>query len=223
MKRVKEVPAQVIATIKSEHERAMDSVLQQYKHFCTLPVRPARMRVLRVQEDTEELEQVIVPATAIYLKPNGFLGKDYLNRDALTYTVAGNRIPFPFGHIYRSSGHVCLGNIFVPSKVSRFCPQQPLETLFLHNDRNLGHGNAFLSIGEPQVQKIRKILEDYQIPLSVDADHGLKAGQNLLIEDSIWLIGADVYKQAETLQQALHCMEQIYQIVFNTKTSQKKE
>lgn len=214
MKRLETIPAKALAVAKTAHERALDSVLKQYQLFCTLPIRPVRMNILRQVEGREGLEQVIVPATSIHLKPNGFLEKNTLNRDALTYSIAGRRKPFPFGHIYQNSGHVCLGNIFVPSKISRFCPQQPLETLFLHNDRNLKHGNAHLKLSRQQIQQIREHLAQYQISLSVDADQSLVPDNDVLADDGIWVLSADVYQQAETLQQALSCMQYIYQIIF---------
>lgn len=215
MKRLETIPAKALAVAKTAHERALDSVLKQYQLFCTLPIRPVRMNILRQVEGREDLEQVIVPATSIHLKPNGFLEKNTLNRDALTYSIAGRRKPFPFGHIYQNSGHVCLGNIFVPSKISRFCPQQPLETLFLHNDRNLNHGKAHLKLSRQQIQQIREHLAQYQISLSVDADQSLVPDNDVLADDGIWVLSADVYQQAETLQQALSCMQYIYQIIFS--------
>lgn len=214
MKRLDTVPAQVLAAMKTDHERAMDSVLKRYQLFCTIPIRPVRMNVLRTIENREGLEQVIVPATSIHLKPNGYLGKDVLNRDALTYSIAGRKQPFPYGHIYQNSGHVCLGSIFVPSRISRFCPQQPLETLFLHNDRNLNHGHAHLRLSEQQVIQIREQLKQFHISLSVDADQSIVSDHDILKDDGLWIMSADIYQQAKTLQQALACMQQIYQIIF---------
>lgn len=214
MKRLETVPAQALVAMKTEHERAIASVLQEYQLFCTLPIRPVRMKILRALEGREGLEQVIVPATDIHLKPKGYLGKDTLNRDALTYSIAGQKQPFPFGHIYQSSGHICLGSIFVPSNISRFCPQQPLETLFLHNDRNLNHGNAHLQLSKAQVDQVREQLTQYGILLSMDAEHSLVPKHDVLADDGIWTMSADVYQQAETLQQALACMQTIYQIIF---------
>lgn len=219
MKRYSEVPQSLLESIlreQKERQRESQMVLQQYKHYCTLPVRPARMKLLRIRENREDMEQTIVPATSVYLGKKPFLDADHLNRDAITYTVAGTKEPFPYGHIYQGSGHICLGSIFVPAKVSRFTPQQPLETLFLHNDRKLSHGGARLFLDEKQVQQVRFLLADAGIDLSVDADESLKAENNMLKTDGIWLIGADVYQQME-LRNALRLMEKIYQVIFQQK------
>ena len=219
MKRYSEVPQSLLESIlreQKERQRDSQTILQQYKHYCTLPVRPARMKLLRVKEGREDMEQTIIPATSVYLGKKPFLDADHLNRDAITYTVAGTKEPFPYGHIYQGSGHICLGSIFVPSKVSRFAPQQPLETLFLHNDRNLSHGGARPFLDQKQVWQVQLLLRDARINLSVDADESLKAGNNMLKTDGIWLIGADVYQQME-LRNALRLMEKIYQVIFQQK------
>ena len=219
MKRYSEVPQSLLESIlreQKERQRNSQTILQQYKHYCTLPVRPARMKLLRVKEGREDMEQTIIPATSVYLGKKPFLDADHLNRDAITYTVAGTKEPFPYGHIYQGSGHICLGSIFVPSKVSRFTPQQPLETLFLHNDRNLSHGGARLFLDQKQVWQVQLLLRDARINLSVDADESLKAENNMLKTDGIWLIGADVYQQME-LRNALRLMEKIYQVIFQQK------
>lgn len=219
MKRYSEVPQSLLESIlreQKERQRDSQTILQQYKHYCTLPVRPARMKLLRVKEGREDMEQTIIPATSVYLGKKPFLDADHLNRDAITYTVAGTKEPFPYGHIYQGSGHICLGSIFVPSKVSRFTPQQPLETLFLHNDRNLSHGGARLFLDQKQVWQVQLLLRDARINLSVDADESLKAENNMLKTDGIWLIGADVYQQME-LRNALRLMEKIYQVIFQQK------
>lgn len=219
MKRYSEVPQSLLESIlreQKERQRDSQTILQQYKHYCTLPVRPARMKLLRVKEGREDMEQTIIPATSVYLGKKPFLDPDHLNRDAITYTVAGTKEPFPYGHIYQGSGHICLGSIFVPSKVSRFTPQQPLETLFLHNDRNLSHGGARLFLDQKQVWQVQLLLRDARINLSVDADESLKAENNMLKTDGIWLIGADVYQQME-LRNALRLMEKIYQVIFQQK------
>ena len=59
-------------------------------------------------------------------------------------------------------------------------------------------------------------MADARIDLSVDADEALKAGNNMLKTDGIWLIGADVYQQME-LRNALRLMEKVYQVIFQQK------
>lgn len=217
MKRLKAVPDEIVDLIKKEQESSLQKILKGYMRYCTLPIRPTLMRVRRDMEDTTQLEQVIIPSTEIHIREDAFLDKDHLNRDSITYLVTGTNHPFPFGHIYQGSGHVCLGNIFVPSKVSKYSPQQPLETLFLHNDRNLSHGNASLKLSADQVNEVENILSGYGIERSIDVKVSFRQKKELLADDCIWLIGADVYRQRE-LEDALVIMHHIYGVVFPNKT-----
>ena len=215
MKRLDHVPEQVLEKIKTDHERAVECILEKYQLYESLPVRPVRMRMFRSSTGTDFLAQTIVPATSIYLSKHAFFDEEHIDRNAITYTVSGTKKPFPYGHIYAASGHVCLGSIFVPSKISRYSPQQPLETLFLHNDRNLGHGNAKLFLTEAQLKKIAECLEDNGVQMSKDAGDSLRPCHNVLQDDGIWLLGADVYSQKEDLQEAVRIMETVYSIIFH--------
>lgn len=216
MKRLKEIPSSVLTSIKNEHDRELRKVFTEYEWYCDLPVRPVRMKILRGR--TAELEQTIVPATSIYIRPKGFLDEEHLNRDAITYSIRGMKIPFPYGHIYQGSGHVCLGSIFVPSKVSKYSPQQPLETLFLHNDRNLNHGNASLTLSEETIQGVYGMLQKYGINVSEEVQESLRPNWNVLKDDGVWALGADVYRQVywqgANVLDAIKIMEEVYGIIF---------
>ena len=75
MKRYSEVPQSLLESIlreQKERQRESQTILQQYKHYCTLPVRPARMKLLRIRENREDMEQTIVPATSVYLGKKPF-------------------------------------------------------------------------------------------------------------------------------------------------------
>ena len=213
MRRLAEIPRPLLEQIENEREKQLQKRFEQYDYYCTLPVRPARMRIYRTSKGKDALDMTIVPATAIHVRPNGFLDEGTMSRDAITYIVAGTDMPFPFGHVYAGSGHVCLGNIFVPSAISRYSPQQPLETLFLHNDRNLNHGGSTLKIDKKKVSEIDCILHGYGVLLSPDAEKGLVPGRELLVKDEIWNIGSDVY-HALPLDMAIKAMTQVYQVVF---------
>lgn len=219
MKRLTKIPEAVLEQIKEEQRQKREQLLvnMEYKAFCTLPIRPVRMRLYRKSVDSEQLEQTIVPATNIFLRPDGFIDEDHLDRNAITYAVAGTNIPFPFGHIYKGSGHVCLGSIFVPSKISKYSPQQPLETLFLHNDRNLNHGDASLILNIEQVMGIKKVLSQFNVNLTKDAADGLIPRTNMLTYDSIWLLATDVYNQISDLSESLRVMSLVYKLVFKQK------
>lgn len=213
MRRLKEVPETVLNHLRSEHERALQAVFAGYVRYQSFPVRPVRMRVRRESEDADALETVVIPATDVYVKRGGFLDEDHIDRDAITYSVSGSGTPFPYGHIYQASGHVCLGSIFVPSRISRYCPAQPLETLFLHNDRNTGHGGARLSLLAGQSVRIATVLAVNGITLSKDAERCLKETYNVIKDDSLWLLSAEVYRKKPFFE-ALRIMGQVYDIVF---------
>lgn len=212
MKRLKEVPAEVLDLAKSAHERAIGSVLAGYQHYVDMPVRPVRMRIMRQSRMEDALEMTIIPATSIFVRKNGFFEDGSINRDDLTYSVVGTKTPFPFGHIYKDSGHVCLGTIFVPARIPANCPAQPLETLFLHNDRNTGHGNAMLKLSRGRRADVTMLLRIAKITFSPDL-MAFDTGENLIRTDALWVIGAEVYKQKPFFE-ALALMQKIYEIIF---------
>lgn len=194
-------------------------LLEKYDQYCTLPIRLSKMRIQR--GDHSDLEETFVPATTIYIKPKGFLDENHIDRDALTYAITNTRKPFPYGHVYAGSGHVCLGNIFVPSKVPRYSPQQPLETLFLHNDRNVSHGGASLMIGTEALEEIDDILKRNGIQLEKETREAVKKGINLVATDGLWLLGADVYRKA-LFSEGKRIMTKIYGILFPVKMEKKE-
>lgn len=177
---------------------------------------------MRIQRgDRSDLEETFVPATTIYIKPKGFLDENHINRDALTYAITNTRKPFPYGHVYAGSGHICLGNIFVPSKVPRYSPQQPLETLFLHNDRNVHHGGSNLTIGAEALGKIDDILKRNGIELEKETREAVKKGVNLVATDGLWLLGADVYRK-RSFSEGKRIMTKIYEILFPERIERKE-
>lgn len=212
MKRLKEVPDAVLKHIKKEHERTASHKIARYIYFCTLPTRPARMQVLL--EHGVDFVQTIVPPTSIYLASHAFLDGEHIDRDCLAYFVAGTQNAFPLAHVYSGSGNICLGSIFVPNKVSRYTPQQPLETLFLHNDRVLNHGGASLRLDKETVRDVAGILRESGIELSENMLPFLKADYELLKEDGIWRIAAEVYQQKEDLRDAVNVMDMVYKRIF---------
>lgn len=213
MKRLSEVPVEVLKHIESEHERALQTVFAGYVNFADFPVRPVKMKIYRESEGTESLEMTIIPPVSVKIQVGAFVEQNQIERDGISYSVTGSLTPFPYGHIYQGSGHVCLGDIFVPELISDHCPTQPLETLFLHNDRNLHHGGASLMLSEKQREQLLLLLLPIQEHLSIDARKIGKNGLNLLKEDTIWILGADLYR-AFPIETALRWMKAVYQIMF---------
>lgn len=212
MKREKEVPAGLIRYIK-EARHEMEVEFEQPNLFCTVPVRMARMRIVTDADYKEEFRNVIVPAVDVYVTgKTARLREGYINRDAMSYFVAGTRKSFPFGHVYNGSGKLCLGTVFVPSAISERSVTLPLETLFLHNDRNLSHGGSSLYLSETEIEEIHTLLDSYGIKLSYLAQ-SIQKGVNVIAKDEIWNMSVDVAKQM-ALPRALEVMEQVYAVIF---------
>lgn len=214
MRRMAEIPTSVLQTIEENQRTQALKVVREYNYYCELPIRPVKMRIKDIESDKTELKTTIVPATTIYIAPGGFIDKDTLDCRSITYAVTKTNKPFPYGHIYRGSGHVCLGNIFVPSRISKYNPQQPLETLFLHNDRNLNHGDSDLFLDERKMIGIKHVLIRYKIQVTANIIFAISdSNANMIKDDQIWILAAEIYKQ-KPIMEALNIMSEIYDIIF---------
>ena len=129
--------------------------------------------------------------------------------------------PFPYGHIFSSSGYVCLGSIFVPSTVSVHNPQQPLETLFLHNDRNTGHGGASITVTEKIIEDVKESLTYHDIEFTNDVERTFVSKTNILKNDALWILSADVVRQIPDMLVATDIMDHIFRIVFRAHKKKK--
>lgn len=214
MKREKEMPAELLKYLHMLKIQK-NNMFNSQNLFCTIPVRMARMKILKNREHDEAYCNVIVPAVDVYTTDTARLKNGYLRRDSLSYYVAGTKKAFPFGHVYAGNGNLCLGTIFVPSGVPENSVTLPLETLFLHNDRNLSHGQASLYIKKEQSKMVSTLLKRHQIVLSELAqDVTMQTGEiNIIKNDQIWKLSADVAEQ-KALPRALEIMEQVYGIIF---------
>lgn len=224
MKREKQVPASLINYLKEQkarNRRAFTSL----DIFCTLPVRAVRMKMLVDKKDSDKLDEdfrtAIIPAVDVYTADKAVLKAGYLKRDALSFFVAGTKKAFPYGHVYDGSGNVCLGTIFVPSAVPERSVTMPIETLFLHNDRNLSHGNSHLIVKAEQVKAIERIIKNNKINLS-PLSTGVQAQADIIKHDEIWSLSADVVDQ-KPLPEAIRIMARIYDIIFEEYQRVKEE
>lgn len=220
MKRVKEVPQELLEYMERRHT-SVKVQLNNLNIFCTFPVRAVRMKILRGNDGNEEFCTVIIPAVDIYATEKSLLKKGFLKRDALSYFVAGTHKAFPYGHVYTDSGYVCLGSIFVPSAVPERSACMPLETLFLHNDRNLSHGNSHLHIDGKMEKDILTVISDNRINRSRLAWH-VEEGRDIIKNDEIWNLAADVAEQ-KPLPEALAIMSSIYNIIFRDERKKEEE
>lgn len=215
MKREKEVPADLLAYLKEQKEKK--ATLSQMNIFCTYPVRAVKMKVLlskeMIKNDVAEgFRTVIIPSIDVYASNKPRLKDGFLKRDALSFFVSGTRIPMPFGHVYAESGYVCLGTIFVPSAVPERAVSMPIETLFLHNDRNLSHGNSHLYITKEKCDKIWDIIKLNRIK-PCGLGERVEDKRDIIKNDEIWNLSADVADQ-KSLPDALYIMSQVYDIIF---------
>lgn len=211
MKRLSEVPIEALEKIKSEHEQALDKLFSQTICTYRMPMHVVAMRIKRFNK-SEGIDRVIIPAIVIHLTDDAFITKNTLDRNGIKYSLQSTRRPFPFGHVYQNSGHVCLGNIFVPSEVSCHSPQQPLETLFLYNDRNVNHGESRITLTAADIIRIEDILKSANIQTPDAMREVLIPDYNLVRNDAIWALSAFVLHANP--QNAFAIMHQIFDIVF---------
>lgn len=199
-------------TMESENEKALRKMMHNRDLSTIIPMHTANMSIYSFDTD-ERIQKTIIPELAIYIDKNGIKDKQ-LSRSSITYRIAYNNAPIPLSHVYNDSGSLCLGNIFVPALVPLHSPQLPLETLFLHNDRNMHHGNPKLSISSDLEHKIKttldKMMQEYNgkpFPLEIEASI------NWVKYDILWQIGAEMLKSFPK-NKAFENMDVIFKMIF---------
>lgn len=223
LKREKEVPKDLLAYLEQKQQRVQAAAFDGLHHFISYPEREVKMKIMR---DTQEgfqdgFHSVIIPAVDVFTRGKSpLLRPGFLKRDALLFFVGGTKEAFPFGHVYHDSGSICLGSLFVPSAVPEYAPAMPLETLFLSNDRNLNHGRGRLIVEKAEVCAVMQLLSGAGIQLSQGSF--IKEEKNLLMNDMIWNLSADVAEQ-KPLPEALSVMASVYAIIFKTAKERAQE
>lgn len=208
MKRETKIPADVQNKLLTAHERALMKIMK--KNSILVPMHTANMAVLNYQTKETEIRKTVIPAIIINISGTQQDGK--IDRQNVSYLVAMNGKPFPLAHVYSSSGSLCLGSIFVPSQIPVYSPQQPLETLFLHNDRHVSHGNPNLDVSESNLQD----LKDLVARVLPDENINILNGKQIINEDIIWYIGAQVLEHY-TKDEALEIMHEAFNYLFQNK------
>lgn len=219
MKKLKEVPESALLAIQSDHQRAM-AQMQDRLPIATIPTREVSMRIDRPTQTRTTLESVIVPKIIVTYQGRPGDEGHYYNRNGLSYYLDGGDQPLPYGHIYSSSGTVCLGSIFVPSKISLHTPAQPLEALFLHNDHNVNHGGARVIISSEKMPGAIAILDNGGVLLSPDAKQTLIPEVNVIKNDALWIVSADAVNQLP-MDRALYTMQKFFDYIFNPKNQRR--
>ena len=171
------------------------------------------MRVVKMSVLTggkSVLRDVILPPIGMILSQDKDTGE--VPTHSIRYFVASNATAFPIAHIFSQSGAVCYGSIFIPKTVSIHQAVLPLDTLLLYNDRYLAHGNPVLTVNSAKLDKINQCLTENQLAIFTPTY------QNLAEDDALWRLSADVLEQVDSLLRAYQIMQQIFEIVFPSRT-----
>lgn len=205
----------------SENERALQKMADRKKDAVVLhlPMHTANMRVFDAFNGNESIREVIVPDLLVSVERNGInMDKQQIKKNAIGYQIASNGAAVPLAHIYSGSSRLCLGNIFVPPFVPQNSPQQPLETLFLHNDRNIGHGHPKIPMTIKQLTEVQDILHGVGID-EVNTDY--TSPTSWVLNDTLWNIGHALLQKDPTIYRddAFATMKKIIRIVFPQQTN----
>ena len=179
------------------------------KQSILIPMHTANMRMLDTENGGTSIRRTIIPEVLITVNPSAI--KDgMISRHGLHYTIAQNKQAFPIAHVYSGGGSLCLGGIFVPAFIPKYSPQQPLETLFLHNDRHVSHGNPQLPVSEEQRRAIVEIVYSLNKVFPIDVHH-----DEWVKKDTLWRIGEYMLNHY-TKEQAFKIMNDIFIILFES-------
>lgn len=197
-------------TLESENERALRRMMRD-KQSILIPMHTANMRMLDTDEQGSEtsIRRTIIPEVLITINPTA-VQDGMISRHGLYYTLAQNKQAFPIAHVYSGGGSLCLGGIFVPAFIPKYSPQQPLETLFLHNDRHVSHGNPQLPVSDEQRQAIVEIVYTLNKVFPIDVHHN-----DWVKKDTLWRIGEYMLNHYPK-EQAFKIMSDIFIILFES-------
>lgn len=197
-------------TLESENERALRRMMRD-KQSILIPMHTSNMRMLDTDEHGSEtsIRRTIIPEVLITVNPTA-IQDGMISRYGLYYTLAQNKQAFPIAHVYSGGGSLCLGGIFVPALIPKYSPQQPLETLFLHNDRHVSHGNPQLPVSEEQRRAIINIVYSLNKVFPIDVHH-----DEWVKKDTLWRIGEYMLNHYPK-EQAFKIMNDIFIILFES-------
>lgn len=197
-------------TLESENERALRRMMRD-KQSILIPMHTANMRMLDTDErgSGTSIRRTVIPEVLITVNPTS-IQDGMISRHGLYYTLAQNKRAFPIAHVYAGGGSLCLGGIFVPAFIPKYSPQQPLETLFLHNDRHVSHGNPQLPVSEEQRRAIVEIVYTLNKVFPIDVHH-----DEWVKKDTLWRIGEYMLNHY-TKEQAFKIMTDIFIILFES-------
>lgn len=194
--------------LETENERALRR-MRRDRHNITIPMHTVNMRMLQSEDVKagDSIRHTIIPDIIISIDPQT-IRPEGITKYGINYILAQNKQAFPLAHVYRGGGSLCLGGIFVPSFVPKHSPQQPLETLFLHNDRHVAHGRPEILVPVEKRQQIIEIVYKLNQQFPIDVHHN-----DWVRRDTLWRIGEymlDNYSR----EQAFNIMKDIFNILF---------
>jgi len=194
MEVVDKVPEQVKENI---HEQALEKLARREKRAYRVGMHTANMKIMG------EVRKTIIPSMDLYIS-------DVTNKGVISshieYRISYNNTTMPFGHVYGQSGCLCLGNIPVPPFVDPHNLMDPLETLFLYNDRNINHGGAKLPITPKQDDAVRQLATCYNIEVNTQDCHYIE-------NDTVWDLCAQLLEKYNIFD-AFSIADKLFTIVF---------
>lgn len=197
--------------VASEHERALTKMIKGKTVNFVIPIHKAKMNIYNPETEESEIKETIIPRINIYLDDNAVI-QDQINHRSMEYRIAYNGASFPLAHVYGNSGYLCLGNIFVPQLIEKYNPMQPLETLFLYNDRYLAHGNPKLPLTTTQLTWIYQYLKQHNLEIPSFT----KNDKVWLKQDVLWNMGHEMLQECSD-EEAYKHMEDIFKVIFAKK------
>lgn len=197
MKQVKQIPQSLLATI---HEKTLAKIAVRDNYLYQVGMHVAKMRFEDGVCDT------IIPPLNIYI--SRITEKGVVSSE-IEYRISYDNGSFPFGHVYGGAGYLCLGDIPVPRFVSEYRLMEPLETLFLYNDRNTSHGGAELRFNLDATMEIKQWLESNGLGYIVlpEPEH------NWVRRDTVWVIGRELLNHY-SVDRAYEKADEIFKLIF---------
>lgn len=199
------------SALKSISQKALDDVIESKQYAARLPIHTSNMQVETEQDS--EIIPVIIPPINIYIDPAGYMD-DKIAQRYIAYRVAYNNKSFPISHVFSDSGYLCLGTIFVPELIDYHSPQQPLETLFLANDRNYDHGHPNIPMTKYRMRKVQKLLNVKFIKLPDKLIKLMSQNYNWAKHDILWRITNEILKQETDKRVAFTISDELFRIIF---------
>lgn len=219
MKKLNKIPKACINSILSEQEKAL-LALQKKDNSISIPIHKVRMKIERPNKEPK-IEDVMIPATCVSFDKSAIVEGDICDKRHMVFTLDKYGVAFPIAHVFRSSGHICFGDIYV-GETTRYTPLNPLEQLFLYNDRVVNHGGACLYANENQVRNIFALLKEYGVKPSDDVTTTFLPDRNLIANDSLWILTAEITKQM-SYTIAIELCDRIFDILFKKIKQEEKE